>query len=441
MRNIIKDSVNQSVIVRIVNSTTGIPEQAVEHNTLGAALWYRRDGGVVVPITLVALASADAAHADGGIEHLDDGYYRIDLPDAAVVTGADGADGVLIAGTITDMVVIGAYYPLVSATPSVNVASIANNAITAASIAANAITSDKISDTAVAKIGTVVSVATVTASPSPTTTSFRLTFSVVPLTGLPATGGYNDQLLRFTSGALTGQLRPILTQTAVDSTHLDLTFEEAFTSAPTAGDAVAIHAQHVHPVSQIAAAIDTGTGTGARSVTITVNDGSTVLENAKVRLAQGAESYVTSTNASGVATFSLDDATWNVTITKAGYSFTPTTLVVNGTETQTYSMTAVSIAAPASPLKSTAYIYCYDNEINPEVDVTLEVQQRTGVGTSGYAWSTEVQTGTSDSDGLVSFELARLATYRARRQNGTWVEFTVTNTGTYALPECLGKPA
>lgn len=90
-----------------------------------------------------------------------------------------------------------------------------------------------------------------------------------------------------------------------------------------------------------------GGGTGARSVTITVNDGATALENARVRFTEGLNTFLVLTNASGIATFALDDATYTVTVTKPGYTFTPTTMIVNGTETATYSMTAV--AAPAAP--------------------------------------------------------------------------------------------
>lgn len=109
-----KGSTDQSVIIRIIDSSDGSPETGVEHNTSGIDLWYRRDGGAVVSITEAALASADAAHADGGIEHLGNGYYRLDLPDAAVDTGANG---VMIGGTVTGMVVIGTYLQLVDFDP------------------------------------------------------------------------------------------------------------------------------------------------------------------------------------------------------------------------------------------------------------------------------------------------------------------------------------
>ena len=110
MREIVKDSEDQSVVIRIIDSTTGLPEQAVEHDTGGIAMWYRREGGTKQTVATAALAALDTAHTDGGIEHIDDGYYRFDIPDAAAATGANG---VMVGGAVTDMIVIGTYTPLV----------------------------------------------------------------------------------------------------------------------------------------------------------------------------------------------------------------------------------------------------------------------------------------------------------------------------------------
>ena len=111
MRNITKDAVDQSVVIRIVDSTDGTPETGVIAATAGLDLFYRREGAAVVSLTESDLAGVNSAHSDGGIKHIGGGYYRVDLPDAAVATGADG---VLVAGTVTGMVVIGCYVPLVS---------------------------------------------------------------------------------------------------------------------------------------------------------------------------------------------------------------------------------------------------------------------------------------------------------------------------------------
>lgn len=108
-------STNQSVVIKIIDSTSGLPEEAVEHNSAGIALWYRREGGTKQTITPVALAALDDAHSDGGIEHIDDGYYRLDVPDAAFDSGATG---VIIGGTVTGMIILAVYVPLVAYDPA-----------------------------------------------------------------------------------------------------------------------------------------------------------------------------------------------------------------------------------------------------------------------------------------------------------------------------------
>lgn len=95
---------DQTVTVRVVDSTDGTPETAVAYNTTGAAFWYKR--GATGAKTAISLATQTdtGAHTDGGFVHISDGYCRLDLPDAAV---AAGVDEVSIGGTFTDMVVIG----------------------------------------------------------------------------------------------------------------------------------------------------------------------------------------------------------------------------------------------------------------------------------------------------------------------------------------------
>ncbi len=109
MRPILKGSTDQSVVIRIVDSADGTPETGVVYNTSGIDLWYRREGAAKTSITEATLSALTDAHSDGGILHIGDGYYRLDLPDAAV---ASGANGVAVGGTVTGMVVIGCYVPL-----------------------------------------------------------------------------------------------------------------------------------------------------------------------------------------------------------------------------------------------------------------------------------------------------------------------------------------
>ncbi len=115
-RPIQKASTSQSTVIRILDSTTFLPETAVEHNTAGIDLWYRREQETITAIVEAALAALDTAWSAGGIEHISDGYYRLDLPDAAVAAGA-GENSVQIGGTVTGMIVIGNEHALVDYDP------------------------------------------------------------------------------------------------------------------------------------------------------------------------------------------------------------------------------------------------------------------------------------------------------------------------------------
>lgn len=88
-------------------------------------------------------------------------------------------------------------------------------------------------------------------------------------------------------------------------------------------------------------------GSGAYAVTVTVTDGASPLQNATVRLTEGISSVTSVTNSSGVASFSLDAATYIVGISKSGYVFVPGTIVVAGNGNFNKAMTTTVI--PPSP--------------------------------------------------------------------------------------------
>ena len=94
------------------------------------------------------------------------------------------------------------------------------------------------------------------------TTSFATTLTQV-------NDFWNDAELTFTSGALTGQTRLI---SDFANTNGQVTLDEALTSAPANGVAFSIKAKHVHPVTQVAAAVwaeATRTLTAATNITST----------------------------------------------------------------------------------------------------------------------------------------------------------------------------
>lgn len=121
LRAVKKGATDQSVVVRIIDSADGTPETGVVFNSSGIDLWYRREGATKTSITEATLSALNDAHSDGGFLHIGDGYYRLDSPDAAFATGANG---VLFGGSVTGMVVIGCYVPLTDHDPQDIVADI-----------------------------------------------------------------------------------------------------------------------------------------------------------------------------------------------------------------------------------------------------------------------------------------------------------------------------
>lgn len=272
---------------------------------------------------------------------------------------------------------------------------------------------------------------TVTNAITPTTLTFSSNVSAT-------TSAYAHAVLLFISGPLAGENSPII---SYNNTNGVFVLEEPLTAAPSDGDEfVVIAGSHVHAIADIqsglatsagvtaafteikgagwSSATDTleeirdavdgisgggGTGTGARTVTITVDDGTNPLENARVRVTNGAETYVTNTNVSGVATFNLDDATWVVSITKAGYTFAGASLVVNGTEAVTYSMSLVVIT-PSSVNKVTGYWTVLDETGSAAASVVVTIKARQPLrGGAGLIHDAGERTATSNGSGLVQF--------------------------------------
>lgn len=95
MRQITKGATSQSVYVSVLDSSssTGGRLTGLVFNTASLTAYYTRNGGSPVAITLATLAAVNSAWASGGFKEVDathqPGVYRLDLPNAAVASGAD----------------------------------------------------------------------------------------------------------------------------------------------------------------------------------------------------------------------------------------------------------------------------------------------------------------------------------------------------------------
>lgn len=111
-RTIPKGSTSQSVYFEVMDSTstTGGRKTSLAFNTANLTACYTRNKGLATAITLATLAAADSAYSSGGFKEVDatiqPGVYRLDVPDAALITGVDsviftirGATGMVQAST------------------------------------------------------------------------------------------------------------------------------------------------------------------------------------------------------------------------------------------------------------------------------------------------------------------------------------------------------
>ena len=474
--DILKGSTDKSVYVRIINATTGIPDQSIVYNTSGLVIWYRREGGTVQNLTLTSLSALSDAHTDGGFLHVDDGLYRVDLPDAAYATGSGH---VLVGGACTGMIVIETFIQLVNYNPEDGVRMGLTALPNAAADSAGGI---PISDAGGLDIDTILgridaaissrsshSAADVWTVATRTLTSFgtlvsdiatavwgattrtlsAFGFSVTVGTNNDKTGytvstvsdktGYSisgtkqtldalndvsastvrtqaDNALTAydppTKAELDSAVSPLATSSALsivagyvdtevaaikavtDKIDTALVLDgavyqfttNALENAPSSsgGDATAANQTIIinHLTGIKGATFDTSTDSleairdrgdaawvtggglsGSNTALVTVQDGSgNNIVDAYVDIFDSGNTSFQQrfiTNSSGQVSFTINDGTWYIRISKSGYTFTAVSFTVSGNYTHTYNMTPYVITPPTSPDLCRVYTYVY----------------------------------------------------------------------------------
>lgn len=175
-----------------------------------------------------------------------------------------------------------------------------------------------------------------------------------------------------------------------------------------------------------------GAGTGANTVTVTVTDGTSPIQGAKVRATLGATSNLLVTDASGRAVFLLDNGTWAIAATAPGYQGASVSQAVAGNASVTVALTAVVVTPPADPAQSTAYTLAY------APGVTLTFQLSVPPSGDGHLFSAAAVTGTANGAGLLEAALYRGATYGAYQGAKYLGSLAVPDADTFALPNWEG---
>jgi hypothetical protein len=185
------------------------------------------------------------------------------------------------------------------------------------------------------------------------------------------------------------------------------------------------------------AALDVGGGTGVYACTWTVTDGTDPLQNATVSFWLNGELKGTGdTDVSGEVAMSLGAATYTVAIVCDGYTFANTTHTVSSTAstwTETFEMTAVSVAAATDPAQTTAYWYVYGNDgaLVGVGDVTMTIEIIDVPDDVGYAYDDTPLSLSSSAAGLISATLFKGAKYKVTlSDNREWTVKVPLNAGT-----------
>lgn len=191
-----------------------------------------------------------------------------------------------------------------------------------------------------------------------------------------------------------------------------VTVDSAFDFTISANDNVIVYAVP-YPIAG-----GGGSGSGARTISGTVNDGAlpipNPLENATVRYTAGAFTFTTTTNADGEFTppLNIDDETYTVAITKAGYTFPGATHIVAADSSPVYSMDLNTPPLPSLPSRTTGLFYLYDSLLQPVNAGTVYMRMKEPPeGTFGSMFNRSWFELTSAADGLVEVELVKGATY------------------------------
>ena len=94
---IFPQSASNGTVYVVMRNSSGGRVTNLAYNSPGALCYYLRPLGSPVQITLISLANAQSAHADGGFVQVNatnmPGLYRLDLPDAAI---DDGENDVIV---------------------------------------------------------------------------------------------------------------------------------------------------------------------------------------------------------------------------------------------------------------------------------------------------------------------------------------------------------
>lgn len=443
-----------------IYTASGVPAPALALHSNGTAIQYKPEGGT--PVTITLTGSPTPNYVDRN-----DGYYEVNVPDAAYTSAVPR---LTIGGSLAGHVIIEAIhqvrapyltdktgYSLV--TPPPTAAAVADavwdepyNQHTTAG------TFGKLMDI-LRKSNTVIE-GTILASPTPTTTTFRISGADYP------TGALEHSVLWLNSGNANEQNSPIVTTTNNGDGTLSIVLEEALTVAPIAGDTVLIDpTSHVHAISDIVSGVWSalvsglnvvgstgevvkalasmlefvsgawrwvanslsqaptgGGGDGIYARTFAVSSPSGAVSGVAISVVGTSIRVVTGTD--GSAAVNLDTGTYTIRFgVPPGFAQqADLTLAVSASGSTSVSLTPVSIPAPPSANSCLLSVYVRNQSTEPADGITVTARLPKGWDVQGNTFNlNEIVSDATDSAGLAQLYLMRSTKYELSfsRANGT----------------------
>jgi len=184
------------------------------------------------------------------------------------------------------------------------------------------------------------------------------------------------------------------------------------------------------------------TGPYTRTITVTDADTDEPIEGAKVRLYRTGETGTLATDVNGVASFTVEAATWLYAIAASGYAGVSGSVVVSANGNTDVQMEAVSITPPSNPSLSAIVVLCLDAAGQPEPDVNIDIRIVTvPSGSQNTAYKGAKQTATSDADGIARFEVVQGSICEWKRGRAdVWSRVTIDSDSVTNVTSVIGSP-
>lgn len=188
--------------------------------------------------------------------------------------------------------------------------------------------------------------------------------------------------------------------------------------------------------------------TGPYTRTFTINDGSTAIQSAKVRIYRTGYTESKLTNASGQVSFTVDAATWSVSVTAAGFTSQTNSLVVSEDGATTYSLTAFTPTTPTEPDTTVVSVKIVRGDVSDLAGITVQAAPYSaGTVVADSAVSKIAGTATTDSSGECEIVVPRAssivkgeAKWKIQAVSGNkcvldWLTFDLVEDATISLGE------